>query len=188
MALIVGGLVLMVVDRLPLEVKHRDAMAFPLPMYFGIGVMQCLAVIPGVSRSGATIVGAMLMGADKRSAAEFSFFLAMPTMAGAFAYDLVSNYRNLSFSDGALIVIGFRRRLLLGPVRRAPPARLRVAPGLRAARLVAPGGRRRRALPASSLWLSAASGRAQAGLGSRAGLARSSGSPRSSCRGSGTGR
>ena len=57
-------------------------------MYFSIGLAQCLAMIPGVSRSGATIVGAMLLGADKRSAAEFSFWLAMPTMAGAFAFDL----------------------------------------------------------------------------------------------------
>ena len=54
---------------------------------------QCLAMIPGVSRSGATIVSAMLLGADKRSAAEFSFFLAMPTMVGAFALDLFKNYR-----------------------------------------------------------------------------------------------
>jgi undecaprenyl-diphosphatase len=69
--------------------------------------MQCLAMIPGVSRSGATIVGAMLLGADKRSAAEFSFFLAIPTMAGAFAYDLLKNYAILSTDDLALIVGGF---------------------------------------------------------------------------------
>ncbi len=64
-------------------------------------------MIPGVSRSGATIVGAMLLGADKRAAAEFSFFLAMPTMAGAFAYDLLKNYKTLSSDDGALIAVGF---------------------------------------------------------------------------------
>src|SRR5690606_14184247 len=80
-SLIVGGVVLLTVDRLTLKVEHRDAMHYPLPMYLKIGVCQCLAMIPGVSRSGATIVSAMLMGADKRSAAEFSFFLAMPTMA-----------------------------------------------------------------------------------------------------------
>ena len=67
-------------------------MDFPLPPAFCIGLCQCLAMIPGVSRSGATIVGALLLGADKRSATEFSFFLAMPTMAGAFAYDLYKNY------------------------------------------------------------------------------------------------
>ena len=59
-----------------------------MPMYLAIGVCQCLAMIPGVSRSGATIVSAMLLGADRRAAAEFSFWLAMPTMAGAFAFDL----------------------------------------------------------------------------------------------------
>jgi undecaprenyl-diphosphatase len=76
-------------------------------MYLKIGLLQCLAMIPGVSRSGATIVGAMLMGASKRAAAEFSFFLAMPTMAGAFAYDLLKNYKNLSGNDAAIIGAGF---------------------------------------------------------------------------------
>jgi undecaprenyl-diphosphatase len=64
-------------------------------------------MVPGVSRSGATLVGAMLLGADKRAAAEFSFFLAMPTMAGAFAYDLLKNYKILSANDVTLIVVGF---------------------------------------------------------------------------------
>src|SRR5262249_21146458 len=85
--LIAGGAVLLWVDQLELEPRYKDATTFSLSMYITIGVAQCLAMIPGVSRSGATIVSAMLLGADKRSAAEFSFFLAMPTMAGAFAYD-----------------------------------------------------------------------------------------------------
>jgi undecaprenyl-diphosphatase len=106
-ALIVGGFVLLVVDRLRIEARHHDATRFPLAMYVKIGFLQCLAMIPGVSRSGATIVGAMLLGADKRAAAEFSFFLAMPTMAGAFAYDLLKNYKDLSLHDGALIAVGF---------------------------------------------------------------------------------
>ena len=106
-SLIVGGLVLIIVDRLPLTPRHRDAMHFPLKMYLGIGFLQCLAMIPGVSRSGATIVGAMAFGADKRSAAEFSFFLAMPTMAGAFAYDLLKSYKLLTFDDVTMISIGF---------------------------------------------------------------------------------
>ncbi|MGO4667458.1 undecaprenyl-diphosphate phosphatase [Bosea sp. 2YAB26] len=106
-ALIAGGLVLLVVDELELEVKHTDATTFPLPMYLKIGFIQCLAMIPGVSRSGSTIVGAMLLGASKRAAAEFSFFLAMPTMAGAFAYDLLKNYKTLTFDDTMLIVVGF---------------------------------------------------------------------------------
>jgi undecaprenyl-diphosphatase len=106
-ALIAGGFVLLAIDNLDLTVRYKNPYVFPLPMYLKIGIFQCLAMIPGVSRSGATIVGAMLMGADKRSAAEFSFFLAMPTMAGAFAWDLYKNKDNLSFHDGLLIVIGF---------------------------------------------------------------------------------
>jgi undecaprenyl-diphosphatase len=105
--LIIGGLLLIVVDGLRLEVRETDATRFSLPMYLKIGLFQCLAMIPGVSRSGATIVGAMLMGADKRAAAEFSFFLAMPTMAGAFAYELLKSYKTLSLNDGAMIVAGF---------------------------------------------------------------------------------
>ena len=113
-SLIVGGLVLMVIDRLPLKARHHDATLFSLPMYLGIGFTQCLAMIPGVSRSGATIVGAMLFGADKRSAAEFSFFLAMPTMAGAFALDLFKSYKLLAFNDVAMIAIGFTAAFLSG--------------------------------------------------------------------------
>ena len=106
-ALIVGGAVLLWVDKLDLEPRHRDATGFSLPMYFGIGVAQCLAMIPGVSRSGATIVAAMLLGADRRAAAEFSFWLAMPTMAGAFAYDLYKSHGQMSADNAALIAIGF---------------------------------------------------------------------------------
>jgi len=112
--LIAGGLVLMVIDELKLERTQHEATRFPLPMYVAIGLFQCLAMIPGVSRSGATIVGAMLMGADKRAAAEFSFFLAMPTMAGAFTYELAKSYKTLSFEDGALIAVGFAAAFVSG--------------------------------------------------------------------------
>jgi undecaprenyl-diphosphatase len=107
MMLILGGLVLLLVDRIPLQPRYRDVMEFPLPLCLGIGLFQCLALIPGTSRSGATIVGALLMGTDKRSAAEFSFFLAMPTMAGAFAYDLFKNRGVLSYADLPIIAAGF---------------------------------------------------------------------------------
>jgi undecaprenyl-diphosphatase len=106
-ALIVGGGVLLWVDRLRLRPVYHDATAFPLQTYLIIGLCQCLAMIPGVSRSGATIVSAMLLGADKRSAAEFSFFLAMPTMAGAFAYDLLKNYGQLSTNNLMIVAVGF---------------------------------------------------------------------------------
>jgi undecaprenyl-diphosphatase len=105
--LILGGVVLLWVDRRPERPDYDDVMEFPLSMALKIGLFQCLAMIPGVSRSGATIVGALLMGADKRSAAEFSFFLSMPTMAGAFAYDLFKNRDVLSMDDAAVIAVGF---------------------------------------------------------------------------------
>ncbi len=105
--LILGGFVLLWVDRRPERPVFDNAADFPLGMAFKIGLFQCLALIPGASRSGSTIVGALLLGADKRSAAEFSFFLSMPTMAGAFAYDLYKNRDVLSFDDATLIVIGF---------------------------------------------------------------------------------
>ena len=105
--LIVGGIILLWVDRMPLEPRYHDVMDYPLGLCLKIGLFQCLAMIPGTSRSGATIVGALLMGTDKRSAAEFSFFLAMPTMAGAFAYDLYKNIDILSPDDALIIAVGF---------------------------------------------------------------------------------
>ncbi|HEX9880975.1 MAG TPA: undecaprenyl-diphosphate phosphatase [Hyphomicrobium sp.] len=105
--LIVGGVILLIVDRMHLDVRYDDVMDYPATLSFKIGFFQCLALVPGVSRSGATIVGAMLMGTDKRSAAEFSFFLAMPTMAGAFALDLYKNWDILRPEDVTNIVIGF---------------------------------------------------------------------------------
>jgi undecaprenyl-diphosphatase len=105
--LILGGVVLLAVDRMALTPRYGDIMEFPLPVYLKIGLFQCLALIPGTSRSGATIVGSLLMGVEKRAAAEFSFFLAMPTMAGAFAYDLFKNRDVLSAADLPIIATGF---------------------------------------------------------------------------------
>ncbi len=105
--LILGGFILLGVDRMRFAPRYTNIMDYPLSLCLKIGLFQCLALIPGTSRSGATIVGALLMGTDKRSAAEFSFFLAMPTMAGAFAYDLYKSRHVLSFDDGLLIVVGF---------------------------------------------------------------------------------
>lgn len=105
--LIVGGVVLLVIDRIAPEPRFDDAMKLPLGMAVKIGFLQCLAMIPGVSRSGATIVGALMLGASKRTAAEFSFFLSMPTMAGAFAYDLYINRDVLDSSALTEIAIGF---------------------------------------------------------------------------------
>jgi len=106
-ALILGGIVLLFVDKLVKNPTHTDAERFPLPMALIIGFIQCLAMVPGVSRSGATIVGALALGADKRSAAEFSFFLSMPTMLGAFTYDLYKNREILDSAAMGDIAVGF---------------------------------------------------------------------------------
>jgi undecaprenyl-diphosphatase len=106
-SLIVGGAILLWVDQLDLKPHHHDATKFPLLTYLWIGFAQCLAMIPGVSRSGASIVAAMLLGADKRAAAEFSFFLAIPTMIGAFAYDFYKNRGEMTADHLGIIAIGF---------------------------------------------------------------------------------
>lgn len=113
-SLVVGGIVLLFVDKMRLEPRYHDAMDVPLSKAFGIGLCQCLAMIPGVSRSGSSIVGALLLGVDKRAATEFSFFLAMPTMAGAFAYDLFKNRNLLSGEDLVSIGIGFAVAFVAG--------------------------------------------------------------------------
>lgn len=105
--LIIGGVILLAVDRMPLKPRYKDVMEYPPSLALKIGFFQCLAMIPGTSRSGATIVGALLMGTDKRSAAEFSFFLAMPTMVGAFVLDLYKNRDILDFNDLSIIAVGF---------------------------------------------------------------------------------
>jgi undecaprenyl-diphosphatase len=106
-SLIIGGAVLLWVDRLTLRPRYHDATEFPLRTYLIIGLCQCLAMIPGVSRSGATIVSAMLLGADRRSAAEFSFYLAMPTMAGAFVYELYKSWHQIGASSPLIVAVGF---------------------------------------------------------------------------------
>src|ERR1700757_329923 len=106
-SLIVGGAILLWVDQLDHDPHEHDATRFPLLTYLWIGVAQCLAMIPGVSRSGASIVAAMLLGADKRAAAEFSFFLAIPTMIGAFAYDFYKNRSEMTIDHLGVVAIGF---------------------------------------------------------------------------------
>jgi undecaprenyl-diphosphatase len=115
-SLIVGGVILLIVDKSATEHTYDDIMDIPPLLALKIGACQCVAMIPGVSRSGATIVGAMLMGASKRAAAEFSFFLAMPTMAGAFAYDLYKNYQTLDAAMLQSIALGFAVAFVVGVV------------------------------------------------------------------------
>jgi undecaprenyl-diphosphatase len=113
-SLIVGGLILILIDDMPMTSRIHDVMDMPTPIAFKIGLAQCVAMIPGVSRSGATIVSSMLMGCDKRTGAEFSFFLAIPTMCGAFAYDLLKNYKILEMKDIELIAVGFVAAFVAG--------------------------------------------------------------------------
>lgn len=106
-ALILGGFVMIFVERRKTPVKFADADDIPPLTALKIGAIQCLAFIPGVSRSGATIVGARLMGVDAKAAAEFSFFVAIPTMVGATAYDLYKARDHLSADGATIIAIGF---------------------------------------------------------------------------------
>jgi undecaprenyl-diphosphatase len=105
--LILGGLVLLVIDRVAPPPVHQDALALPFGKSLAIGFCQCLAMVPGVSRSGATIVGALLMGVEKRAAAEFSFLLSLPTVGAAVAYDLFQSREVLDFSAVWDIAVGF---------------------------------------------------------------------------------
>jgi undecaprenyl-diphosphatase len=113
-SLIVGGFILLIIDRLDLRPRYFESTDFSLPMYLGIGVFQCLSMIPGVSRAGATIVGAMLFGADRRSAAEFSFWLAMPTMVGAFAFEAFKSRAELANGNVTAIAVGFVFSFIFG--------------------------------------------------------------------------
>ena len=114
-SLVIGGFVLLWVDRMNLKPRYHDATAFTLPMYIGIGIIQCISMIPGVSRAGATIVGAMLFGADRRSAAEFSFWLAMPTMVGAFAFEVFKSRGDLAIGGNvAVTAVGFIFSFIFG--------------------------------------------------------------------------
>ena len=105
--LIVGGIILLYVDQLKLTPKYTSIYEYPPLLCLYIGLFQMLALVPGVSRSGATIVGSLLLGTDKRSAAEFSFFLAIPIMIGAFGYDAWKTRDAITSSVGISIAVGF---------------------------------------------------------------------------------
>jgi len=109
-ALIVGGIAIIGIERTVREGRIKGVAEIPLPKVIGIGFIQCLAMIPGVSRSGATILGALSLGVERRTAAEFSFFLAIPTMLGATVLELVTKRHELMAANSVgfgLIGIGF---------------------------------------------------------------------------------
>jgi len=106
-AFIVGGIVMLVVERFRPAPTIYDVDGVPVGRAFAIGAWQTLALIPGVSRSGGTIVGAMLLRVDRTTAFEFSFFLTMPTMAAAFAKSLLDVRHDLGPERGLEIAVGF---------------------------------------------------------------------------------
>lgn len=115
-SLLIGGIVLLLVERFRPEPVDHDAMRLPLWKAIIIGLFQCLSLIPGVSRSGSTIVGSLLIKIDRRAAAEFSFFLAIPIMVGAFGLDFIKSRDVLHGHDLALIAVGFVTAFLSGLV------------------------------------------------------------------------
>lgn len=105
-ALIVGGIAILLIERMVKTIRYRTVEAIPTGTAVSIGVVQCLAMLPGVSRSGATIMGSLLLGVERRTAAEFSFFLAVPTMLAATLYALWKDRALLSADDLGAIAIG----------------------------------------------------------------------------------
>jgi undecaprenyl-diphosphatase len=106
-AFLIGGVVMLIVERFRPKPDILDADDTPMGRALAIGCAQTLALIPGVSRSGGTIVGGMLARLDRPAAAEFSFFLAMPTLAAAFGHDLLEVRHQLTAERGLEIAIGF---------------------------------------------------------------------------------
>jgi undecaprenyl-diphosphatase len=106
-ALIVGGIAILVIEKVVQRPKVKSVDDIEYKTALWIGICQCLAMIPGVSRSGATIMSARVFRVDRATAAEFSFFLAIPTMIGASVYDLYKNMNDLSATGSATIALGF---------------------------------------------------------------------------------
>jgi undecaprenyl-diphosphatase len=106
-ALIVGGIIILLLERIVKNVRFHSVEEIPFGTALSIGLIQCTAMLPGVSRSGATIMGGLMMGVERKTAAEFSFFLAVPTMMAATVYALWKDRALLSADDLDMIAIGF---------------------------------------------------------------------------------
>ncbi len=105
--LVLGGIALIIIDRKDKAYKYDDVATLDFKTVILIGLIQCMAMIPGTSRSAATIIGAMLLGANRKTAAEFSFYLAIPTMVAASGYSLLKHYSHLAVHDIAVLATGF---------------------------------------------------------------------------------
>jgi undecaprenyl-diphosphatase len=106
-ALVLGGVAILVIERNLPQPRHDAVEQMPARTALAIGLCQVVSMIPGVSRAGATIMGGLLLGLDRRSATEFSFFLAVPTMLAASALDLYKNWTALDGDNLLVIAIGF---------------------------------------------------------------------------------
>jgi undecaprenyl-diphosphatase len=106
-ALVIGGFAILLIEKFARPMPVGGVAAVSTAQSIKIGLVQCLAMIPGVSRSGATILGAMSLGIDRKTAAEFSFFLALPTLSGATALQLYKHSDQVTRDDLGLIGIGF---------------------------------------------------------------------------------
>lgn len=105
--LILGGILILMFERVAPPPRHMDGDRLPLWKCFQIGLCQCLAIVPGVSRSGATILGGELLGVERKAAAAFTFYLAVPTMLAASVYDLYKNSAVITEEAGVTIAVGF---------------------------------------------------------------------------------
>lgn len=113
-SLLIGGVILLLVDRLKLTPRYDDIYHFPWHLALIIGLFQMLSLVPGVSRSGSTVVAGMLFGATKRAAAEFTFFIALPIMVGAFGYDLYKSRDSIDASIALNVAVGFAAAFIVG--------------------------------------------------------------------------
>lgn len=106
-ALVAGGVGILLIERFKPAPRIHSTEEMTAKTAVSIGFIQCIAMIPGMSRSGATIMGALLLGVERKAAAEFSFFLAVPTMLAASSYDIYKARHDLSGDGMDLIAIGF---------------------------------------------------------------------------------
>jgi undecaprenyl-diphosphatase len=107
LALILGGIVMMAIEKRPLKINTKTTSDISMMQAFKIGCAQCLSLIPGVSRAAATIMGGMLTGLNRKTATEFSFYLAIPVIAAASLFDLLKNFQDLTMQDLPIFAIGF---------------------------------------------------------------------------------
>lgn len=107
LTLILGGLIILAVEAMHKVARFRAVEEMTLGTALVVGLVQTVSMIPGTSRSGATIVGGLLLGLDRRTATEFSFFLAIPTMVAAFGHEALSHADTMNFDQIGLIAVGF---------------------------------------------------------------------------------